>query len=525
MTPTRVSRVSSRIAESPLWPALDSFALRLNSRRLWLVSAYSLILFGYTLPSAAVRPFWYDEIFTHTIVKLPSFQDSLAALGRGWDLQPPLYFAIVRASAALFGAEELGLRLPSILGFWMGSAALYFLACRLVPPLFAALVLPLAAATPLSNYALEARPYSLVFAFGALALLCWHSTTRGGHERLAKAGLVLSLVAVSTVHYYGFLTFLIIAGGEAAYTFRLRQYRISVWLLIVLSAVPFLLHWPLMWAGIQLFSTGSWNSPNPKVLVRSYSIDIAFLVLAPAALHKFFQLRPTQRPFGPVLDRPAFDIPAVSACLTALAIPVIALFAAYGVSGMVSPRYTLNWLIGAILLASMLAAEILGYRARIGLLLLVMFELIAVVFGLLDLQQGRRSRDGMTTRVQALSLASKPWPGLKIASDDPFYVVPLMHYAPPHLQSVLVDIVDPARRSPRTPEHTIDNGLLLLRGRGFPVPALSAVELLQQQRQFLLLNSSRGRSPLRSHLAERQSNNRFLRDVGGVQLYLVEVSR
>ena len=76
---------------------------------------YTLIYFSLTLPTAARKPFWYDEIFTWVIATRGSFAEVLRVLQQGWDPQPPLYHLLVRVGRAVVDSE-LGLRLPSVAG-------------------------------------------------------------------------------------------------------------------------------------------------------------------------------------------------------------------------------------------------------------------------------------------------------------------------------------------------------------------------------------------------------------------------
>ncbi|MCL5746203.1 MAG: glycosyltransferase family 39 protein [Acidobacteria bacterium] len=492
---------------------------------MWLLVPYSLLVLGYLLPCAATKPLWYDEIFTRAVVTLPSFQGSVEALRKGWDLQPPLYFGIVRASAALFGADEFGFRLPSVIGFWAGSVILYLLACRLIPPLFAALVLPLCVMTPLRDYAIEARPYALVFAFGAAALFYWHSTTRERPGRFAVPGLVMSLVALSTVHYYGFVTFAPVLAGEAAVSIRSRRARFSLWFVFAIAAVPLLLHWPLVRSGIRPSSVGAWNSPHPKMLLFTYVPFLGGLVLALVVLNAIFERWPLPCSAGPVLSGKEGDFPAVTACATAMAIPVIALLAAYGISGMVSQRHMLNWLIGATMLGSLLTARVLRHRARLGLVLLMAGHLYLVAAGTDSWRESLSGRESLRAEIKTLSRVAQSWPGLRVTSDDGLHMVVLRHYAPPELRSVLVSTVDPERRHPRAPEYVIDRTLLFFRGQSADYPTLTAMELLGGTPRFLFLDRPGRDSPLRERLSNLHAQLKLVTVAGDRPVYTVVVGQ
>ena len=92
---------------------------------------------------------------------------------------PPLFYAITRASFWLFGVNNLSIRLPEMLAFWMASACLYVYVRRATSALAGLVAATLPLVTTAFQYSYEARPYALVIGFGALALLAWQSVALG----------------------------------------------------------------------------------------------------------------------------------------------------------------------------------------------------------------------------------------------------------------------------------------------------------------------------------------------------------
>src|SRR5262245_61016510 len=111
---------SPRPMKTPPSPWLEKFGGLLNRKPGVVIAVYTLIYFALTIPAAALKPFWYDELFTRVIAARSSIAELLRTLRLGWDLQPPLYYLLVRASHTLAGSE-LGLRMPSVIGLWLGS--------------------------------------------------------------------------------------------------------------------------------------------------------------------------------------------------------------------------------------------------------------------------------------------------------------------------------------------------------------------------------------------------------------------
>ena len=59
---------------------------------------------------SAHRLFWFDEILTALISRMPSLHTMWNALSQSAEQTPPLYFVIVRAFDAMFPGSGIGLR-------------------------------------------------------------------------------------------------------------------------------------------------------------------------------------------------------------------------------------------------------------------------------------------------------------------------------------------------------------------------------------------------------------------------------
>src|SRR6516165_1897776 len=64
--------------------------------------------------AGSTRSFWYDELFTYYLSRLPSLTDIWVALGEGVDLNPPLLYLATRASHSLLGVGPVPTRFPEI---------------------------------------------------------------------------------------------------------------------------------------------------------------------------------------------------------------------------------------------------------------------------------------------------------------------------------------------------------------------------------------------------------------------------
>lgn len=124
---------------------------------------------------------WFDEAFSAYIIRFDFWQ---IAMYTAVDVQPPLYYWLLKLWSLLFGTSELALRSMSV--FW-GSVALifgYLLIRRLFTRKAAVLGLGFMAVLPLFiRYSQEARMYTLVAAIVMIATYLLVKAMRTGRRR------------------------------------------------------------------------------------------------------------------------------------------------------------------------------------------------------------------------------------------------------------------------------------------------------------------------------------------------------
>ena len=174
----------------------------LSSRRLErLVAAVLPAFFLITsLYIASKRLFWFDEIGTVEMARLPGIGAIWQALTHGWELQPLPYYVIVRISESIFGRGELAARLPCALGVALGMYITFFCARRLSDPLHGLIAQAILGCSFLPFYGYEARPYGIYFAFSAVLLWVWLSYDESSRRGALWFGLIFLLA--TSVHYY-----------------------------------------------------------------------------------------------------------------------------------------------------------------------------------------------------------------------------------------------------------------------------------------------------------------------------------
>ena len=168
--------------------------------------------------------------------------------------------------------NNLSVRLPEILGFWVMLAALYVFVARRSSSLSGLCAAAFPLVTNAYSFAFEARPYGLLLGFGALALVSWQSVTLNRRRPVALVCLAASVAAAVSTQYYGVLVLLPLALGEGVLSLTRRRLDLPVWAALAFSIVPLALHFPLMRAGAA-YSSAFWSRPQ-WVNVPDFYIDL-----------------------------------------------------------------------------------------------------------------------------------------------------------------------------------------------------------------------------------------------------------
>ena len=190
------------------------------------------LFYGLLVVLTIGRGLWFDELFTYYIAKQPDFRATFEA-SRRVDMNPPLIYGLVRLSHALFGDSTVATRLPSVVGFWLGSAAFFAWLGKRTGYVVAAGAIAVFWAGFFLMYATEARPYGIWLGFFGGALLCW-DRVHTPHRRLAIIGLFLCTAGMLMSHMLAPFSLGSIYLGELVRTVRRRFPDWPVWLALLL---------------------------------------------------------------------------------------------------------------------------------------------------------------------------------------------------------------------------------------------------------------------------------------------------
>ncbi|RXH55248.1 glycosyltransferase family 39 protein [Granulicella sibirica] len=214
-----------------------------------LVLLVSLIVL---LMQSSVRPMEADEMYGYFTAAEPSAWAVLRTqMSAPISLDPPTYQLLSHGTMDVVGANSLGARLPSILGFLLMQWCLFVFVRRLagVWAGWFAMIFPLATYT--LHYAAQGRPYGWLLGMYGAALVCWQAAARREDEGIDEdrfwilVGLGAALVGAITSHFFGLLILIPICAAELARTFTRRKLdpgvltAIAVGIASVATLLPF----------------------------------------------------------------------------------------------------------------------------------------------------------------------------------------------------------------------------------------------------------------------------------------------
>ncbi len=432
----------------------------------------------------AMRRFWYDELFTFYMCRLPSMSAVWSALKDGADLNPPLFYAVTRACQAAFGPSELVTRLPAILGFLVMSLCIFHFASRFGSRLAGLAAMSFTVITGAYYYASEARAYGMVLGFSGLAAIFWQSAARDERRRIALPGLAASLAGALLSHCYAILVLVPFALAEVA---RSISHRKLDWPMLAWLAVPC----PAVLLYIPMFAaTRGALFNNPVYRPEWASIPACYVAhfeeaLWPLLAGLVILALAKSAPEASSEDQHGAAIPAHEIVLAVgfALVPVFAVLLAMGVTGVFMDRYGVPALVGFSILVGALIAR--GARQSRPAAAAVVFIFIgayalnsAVWIARLVSQPGAAKT--IPKPQLALSELSRDLP---IVITNGLLFLEFDHYESKAVTDQMYFLTDAAEAVRYTGTSAFDHGFYMLR-RWFPIRAH-----LEDYRQFLSTHS------------------------------------
>lgn len=464
----------------------------------------SVLYFVSVLGLSSCKLLWLDELITLHIARLSGPSAIWAALARGADPNPPGTHILVHACRALFGEREFALRLPAMVGYWVGLFCLFQYLRRRLPGTWAIGGVLLSMTMAAFEYSYESRSYGIFYGLAMMAFYCWSRAVDGRASRTARTialiGMVFALAAGISTNYFAVLAFLPIAIGEATRTVRVAGDRglsvrallsaldLRIWMGIAVALTPLLAYRPLIERSIAQFAPYAWNKVSLGQVTDSYTEMVetvlwpilALFVLSATVYFVGQQIAPMctacrmrvlpgwVKPLvGRPLPRLAIPVHEAAGVLGLMAYPFLGYIIASIRGGMLSPRFVIPVCFGFAIAATLLAFQLFG-RLRHGGLVFVCFLLAwflsrESVIGYWYEEQTQCFYKVLDDLPEAESAVPA---GAPIVLPDPLFALTFCHYAPKEVASRVVFPVDfPAVRKFRgddSPEENLWAGRDLL---------------------------------------------------------------
>jgi hypothetical protein len=444
--------------------------------------------------SAVSQPFWYDEIITVILCRLPSMSEIWAALQNAADGNPPGFFLVARLAHKLIAEDHLGYRLPSILGLLLTVFCVYLILSKRSNRLTALVGAALLLCTSLPPYAYEARPYSLMVGCIAVAIL---ALQRVDDSKLYSFMLAFSLAAAVSLHYYAVFAWPAFFAAELTGWISHRRFRAKVWMSLLIGVLPLFCFAGLLKQLSMYYGQNYWAQPHFKQVYSTYNallnVDshwgviyaIGFTVVV---IWSNFIRRPGLVALRDKnMETTLVPIEELVLALTLLWLPAIAFTAAKISHGGLTERHMLTAILGCALTLGYAIdkVHIVG-RLLLFMLFLANYEASAVPT-LRDVMSGSLSAQREKAEQDTTALVGPLHePGLPIVIGPELDYLPIVYYSPPDLRKSLYVIVDPSSAVAYLDTASVDLNLLALQ-RYYPFQADTYDGFISNHREFLLV--------------------------------------
>jgi hypothetical protein len=264
--------------------ATNSLERSSTKREFWFLLSGLTFVYIFVLAIGNRRYVWYDELFTFDIARSTSLQQLWDRLK--FDNHTPTVYLLSRLSMSVFGPTPFGLRFPSMIEFYVGSMAILLYVKRKAGTAFAGVaVLMLWGAAPTLFYAVEARPYALVFASFACLLLSWDRAIRAQPRNVALFGIAISTLLMSAAHIFAPFTLFAFVVAEATRFWRRHKPDYALWAALLLPMSIMVIYIPRIRASEGIvFGVHASFSATGKFFEDTFNGPVMFFVLLAALL-------------------------------------------------------------------------------------------------------------------------------------------------------------------------------------------------------------------------------------------------
>ena len=477
--------------------------------------------FGVLFLKAGRTLFWFDELLTFHVSALQPFSLLWRALQAGADGMPPGYYALVRFARMLPADPQVTLRLPSILGYILSLLGVYWFARKKMPAVTALTAFFLIALSPFREFALDARPYSLLVGFLAVSAAIWQ---RIDQKRFMTLLFAIFLTLAVSSHYLAVVAILCFGIAELAWTLLSRRIRWRVWAACLFAAFPFLLGLPTLMHFREIFGKNFWSQPTWGLTFSTYRSYLGFdsmlalvLVLLLGIVVGGSLLR-TLRNHEESTDSD-FSPPEMCLVGSFLFYPAFLVLLTKLLGSGYTPRYGWPGILGLALASAYLFHAVRSRSSSAHLLgaLLIAFA----VQGAVDLKWlSRAGPAGVDARWTRLAAISRTEPAIPVVVGSGHTYLEAAEYAPPQLRARLVRIVD-ADISTRLIGSDSNDKVTRLLAQFVPLRVEDLASFQAAHQRFILCSGDVAHDWFTQYLVETGYHLKLLAKDAGNSLYMV----
>jgi hypothetical protein len=383
------------------------------------------------------------------------------------------------------GDSDISIRSVSIAGMIASLWFVYVFATRIGDRIVGLLAMSIMMASGAFRYGYEARPYAVVLAAAAGALLSWQNVIRGRSRKASLCFFAVCLAIADSSHYYSILICLPFAIGELV---RARRTRVFDWQLlaamiagnaIMVAFVPLLpatrAYQGTYWRGVLAGDVAA----TYRLFFDSSLASLVPLLAALAIALSWAYARRKDR--GPNL--PFLLWPEETATLLAFALyPLIVFMLSLTVTHTYGERFALP----AILGLSILLARASRILVRSNALLLLMTAVILCSEPLHAIHSIRTGRGRQTAAFSDQAGVFSGIPGARIVMTDVSAYLAALKYGPETVRRrlTLLDVI----ASPTASSRKSTGQMMVLGVRvGVGLPVSTVAELKQLKSPFFVV--------------------------------------
>lgn len=462
-----IARINERITcwtdgSQERFARLEETTARLSNKyRFLLVGGLSALYLIVTIRLAAAKLIWTDEFFTLYLSRL-GMQELWSALLTGGDQHPPLFYLLHHMFLRVVGEHPWALRLPSILGFLLMMLCVYRFVAKRTSPAYGLVAMVMPLVTVAHEYSYEARGYSLLLGFLALAALCWQETGEPRWRTVAAFGLAAGLVGAVASHYYAVLLIPAIAAAELVRSFRRKSTNPIVWVAMCVPVIPLVAFLPLIRASSGFAGT-FWTKASLgeiQVFYKTVLGSAATSLVCGLALAGLYGMVYYQRRKGPSTGSNTFPVEEIVLGAALAAAPFTTYLFGKAVTGVFAWRYAMGGIVGIALLFGFFCFRL--FRGSAVAALLVVLATVGYF--------------SLTTQVQIPTLAHKQvalkklirWLASTANESEPLIIgdagtfYALSYYSPPAMRERYIYLTDMRRSFKYLHHDTVERSIWAL---------------------------------------------------------------